>query len=362
MKILFRIKTRLMMAMMEKYRNKPFDAAVTDLYELPENADPMLNSSCFFGGDGLDGQSIKMRVAHRSSGMAEVFVIYRSPDGRFYATDKQLFNDAECPLSAEAVIPGRDWKVKFCGKLKEMASGEYKDCSFELKFTSRLPVFYPMTDGDFSGMAKAFARQRWNRKFFRSLSGDTGVSGGSRKTAAENEAARQYHYEQTGHLDGKMVLDGKKINISLAGIRDRATGRRDWNYMDCHVWLVAVTGKGEVLNLSIVSYPHAKNLYCGYTDIGSDRNSALVDYKFIKFDHCEGKGPDKLIVDCTFANGKTLRVTADRTDDLYTPFDGGNFYFHEAVGNYDINGIPARGTIELGWNKDSSRWGTYDQD
>ena len=75
-------------------------------------------------------------------------------------------------------------------------------------------------------------------------------------------------------------------------------------------------------------------------------------------------------------NGKTYRVKTHRQHDLVTKFDGGNFYFHEAVGDFTFTTIPdlgceplpgakvinAKGTIEMGWNKDSSRWGTYDKD
>jgi len=355
MNLLFQIKAAIMNSIMERQKAKPFDATVSDLFKLTPEMDDMVNNSYFFGGDSLDGESIKMRLGQRNNGYSEVFVIYIGKDGRYVATDKQLYKTEECPLKVTCLIPGRDYNVQFDGELVDMNSGERIHCSYNINYTSRLPVFCPPKDAYLMGMAQSFARQSWNKKFFKSLAGDTGVGDGKKNV-------KQMHYEQTGKLDGQIKLGDKDIQLSLAGIRDRAYGRRDWNYMNNHMWLVAVTGRGEVLNLSIVSYPHAKNLYCGYTDIASDRNHALTGYKIISFDYNDGKGPDELVIYCSFDNGKTYRLKAVRTHDLITPFDNGNFYFHEAVGKFDIGGVEARGTIELGFNKDQSRWVPYELD
>jgi len=282
-------------------------------------------------------------------------------------SDKQVYPVQDCPISVRNIIPARDWQVTYDGKLVDSNDGSSHHIKLDFRFSARLPIVYPLKDADLKGMASAFARVRWNRDFFKRLGGDTGVG-------KDAKQYKQVHYEQTGRMEGTMVLDGKPSEFCLAGIRDRAWGKRDWNYMDCHMWLVAVTANGEAMNLSIVSYPHAKNLHCGYMDYEEDRNYALTGYKIISYDHCDGRGPEEMIVDCSFSNGKTYRINTHREHDLITPFDGGNFYFHEAVGRFTFTEIPALGenpaddakvieaygTIELGWNKDSSRWGTYE--
>lgn len=369
MSILFKLKFAFMEKMMAKRKKEPFSYTEADLFEIPEGASSIINNSWFFGGDDADGMSFKMRLGLRNNSPAEVFLIWIGKDGRYLATDKQLYETSEIPLKVSNIIPGRDWKVSFDGDVIDMNDGSRHHCLMQFVYTSRLPIYHPMLDGCTKGMSEALASQHWNKKFFESLAGDTGLGETDRNI-------RQVHYEQTGHMEGTMIIDGgEAIPFSIPGIRDRAFGKRDWNYMDCHVWLVAVTERGEAMNLSIVSYPHAKRFFCGYTDFDSDRNSPLTDYKMISYDHCSGKGPDKMIVDCSFSNGVCYRLTAHRTHDLVTPFDGGNFYFHEAVGDFTFEQIPAlgvppekgartikaRGTIELGWNKDSKRWGTYER-
>jgi len=369
MDLKYRLKFAIMESMMAKRKKELFNYTEADLFTLPEGASPIINNSWFFGGDSPDKTSMKMRLGIRSHGMAEVFLIWIGPDGRFLATDKQLYRMEECPIRVENVIPGRDWNVWFNGDVVDMEDGTRHCVDMSFKYIARLPIVHPMYDGSTLGMSQALAKMPWNRKFFTDLAGDTGLG-------EVDKTIRQVHYEQTGRMEGTISIDGVTAPFSIPGIRDRAFGKRDWNYMDCHVWLVAVTARGEACNVSIVSYPHAKRFFCGYTDIGCDRNFTMVDYKMVSYDHCGGKGPDVMAMDCSFANGKCYRITAHRTHELFTPFDDGNFYFHEGVGDFTFVEIPglgvapaegapsikARGTIELGWNKDSSRWGTSEKE
>lgn len=353
MNIIQKVKLKIITsAMTKKKETAPFDAAVLDLHELTPEAGELENNSYFFGAHSVQGESITMRLGQRVQGYSEVFVMYRSPEGRFYTIDQQQFPSDKCPLSVENIIPARDWMVHFDGTMIDTETNEAMRCRFDLRFTSRLPIFYPMKDADLSGMARAFAMQKWNKAFFKSMKGDTGMGG-------DKKSSQQYHYEQTGRLSGQMQLGEQQFSIDLAGIRDRAFGRRDWNYMDSHVWLVAVTERGEVMNISIVNYPHAKKLYCGYTDIASDRNAALSEYEMLDWDWNDGKGPEVMHFGCRFTDGKSYTVTVSRVNDLVTEFDGGNFYFHEAIGDFMIGDIRARGTIEYGFNRDKSRWGSF---
>jgi len=367
MNLLTYAKTALMLYAMEKHKQEPFDYAKSDLFELPSDAPSSVNNSFFFGGYATDGRSLVMRLAFRNGEDTEVFLIYTDAQGRHLVSDKQVYPVDACPLRVRNIIPARDWQVNYDGDLTDMHDGTVHHIVLDFRFTARLPIVYPAKDAYLPGMAGAFARVKWDKAFFKSLGGDTGVG-------QEAEKYRQVHYEQTGRMDGNMILDGVPSEFTLFGIRDRAWGKRDWNYMDCHMWLVAVTDRGEAMNLSIVSYPHAKNLHCGYMDYGEDRNYALTGYKIVSYDHCGGAGPDDLIVDCSFANGSIYRIEAHREHDLITPFDGGNFYFHEAVGRFTFTEIEALGvapvegarkieaygTIELGWNRDSSRWNSYE--
>ena len=358
MQLLFKIKTALMkFAMEQKRRKEPFDGVASDLFQLPPNAGPMINNSYFFGANGPDGHSLIMRVGHRNTGFDEVFVIYITPDGRFYTMEKQVYTADQSPLHVTCVTPEKHFKVWFDGNFIDTRTQEVVPAKFNLDFHATLPIFDAMQHSDFRGMAMAYARAKWNREFFREAGGDTGM--GDKKNADQVNNIPQRHYEQAGHFTGQMTLGSEQITIDLPGSRDHAFGKRDWNYMSCHVWIMVTTARGETFNFSLVSYPKVKNVFCGYSNIGYGRDYSIIDYKMIEYSHNDGKAPDRMVVDCTLSNGKTVRLTTRRENNLYLEFDGGNFYFQEGVGEADIDGVKARGSLEFGYNRDKSRWNEY---
>jgi len=346
------VKTWLMMKVLEHQRKKePFDGQKADTFQLPADAGPMINNSYFFGANGADGHSLIMRVGTRNAPLCEIFVIYVTPEGHLYTSIKDHYHIEECPMHVECVVPEKHFKVWFEGQLLDTVTGEKVDCKYALDFHATLPIFSALHHSDFRGMAQAFARPKWNKEFFRSVGGDTGA------ISKEDKTIPQIHYEQAGHFTGTMTLDGKDIEIDMPGSRDHAYGKRDWNYMSDHIWLMVTTEKGETFNFSLVDYPKVTGVFCGYTNIGYDHDESLVDYKIIQYDANDGLAPDVFIVDCTFTDGKTVRVTARRENNLYLRFDNGNFFFQEGVGEVDFGGIKCRGSIEYGFNKDKTRWG-----
>lgn len=364
MNIFYRLKLALMSFALEKDKKGPFDSAALDMWKLPEDAGNDINNSWWFGAYDLEGRSLTLRLGNRNNGMSEVFVMFSDHDGSFYVTEQQLFPQDNAPLRVKNLIPGRDWRVEFEGELTEQYTGKRVAASFAFDYTARLPIFYPVKDDDSYPMAKAFARMKWNRKFFRQLS-QSGVG-------KDGKTYKQVHVEQTGFFKGSMNINGKTISLDMKGARDRAYGKRDWDFMSQHVWIIAATEKGEVLNFSLVSYPHVHNLNVGYMDFGCDRNYSIHDYKMIHWDHNDGKGPDEMVVDMSFTNGMKYRMKCRKQHDLFTPFDGGKFYFHECVGPIEFtrinelgqkecgpSEIKAYGTIEYGWNRDRSRWNEW---
>lgn len=356
MGLLYNVKYRLMMSEMKKKRaTTPFDGVTSDLFQLPATAGPLINNSYFFGGNNPDGQSLIMRVGYRNIGSIEIFVIYCDAAGRFFTIEEQSYKNEESPVTIECVTPEKLFHITFNGRMRNMADGTIVSCKFDIEYIARLPIFDALQHSDFRGMAQAFARAKWNKAFFKEMGGDTGMS-------KEDKSLAQRHYEQTGRLKGNMTLGDEQIVIDMPGVRDHSYGKRDWNYMCNHIWLLAVTEKGEVFNFSIVNYPSVKRIFCGYSDFKAKENYSMVGYDILSYDHNDGMGPDEMTVVCSFDNGRMLRVTAKRVHNVLTPFDGGNFYFQEGVGDFIINGTKARGSIEYGFNKDKSRWGSYKED
>lgn len=351
MNIKFKIKNAIMLAMMKhKRKSEPFDGKKNDVFQLPPEAGPQINNSYYFGGNHMDGTSLILRLGMRNPDFREVFVIYVKPDGTFYGTERQQYTAADCPLHVECIDPEKHFKVWYDGQINDMKTGELLPCQFHFDYYATMPIHDHMQHSDFRGMAQAYARAKWNKEFFKESGGETGMDG-----KAEYKLT-QRHYEQIGKFVGSITVDGQEQSFDMPAHRDRAFGKRDWNNMDDHIWLVGQTEDGEGFNFSTVSYPKVKQIFCGYSNVGFDKNYSLIDFRVLKGDFSDGVGPEVFEVECTFNNGKTVLIRAIRQQDLITTFDNGNYYFHEGVGEFEINGIKARGSIEYGWNKDKSRW------
>ena len=76
-------------------------------------------------------------------------------------------------------------------------------------------------------MATAIANEKWNRAYFARL----------------QQIGGQCHYEQEGVLEGELTLNGKACSLCLPCVRDHSFGRRDWNDMNNHLWLMAVSAE-----------------------------------------------------------------------------------------------------------------------
>jgi hypothetical protein len=127
--------------------------------------------------------------------------------------------------------------------------------------------------------------------------------------------------------------------------------------MNNHIWLSAITAKGEVFNLSMVNYPYVKRICMGYSDVNHTTPAHnLISYQLHGYSHCNGVGPDTLEADVTFKGGVSHHIKCRRLVNDYVPYDNGDYYFQEAIGAFDIDGVKALGTIEYGYNRDNSRW------
>lgn len=337
-------------ALKRKLKAQPFDLEAYERHTLPAGAPPLISNSYYFGGSNTAGTSLVFRFGLRSH-LSECFVLF-THEGRFFVGSSQQFGPDECPVRVECLEPGRRWRCLFDGQMTDTATGQVQPARFDLEWKARLPIFDSTSDGDPRGFARAFARQKWNKAFFAQFrEGDTGMDA--------SDSSAQHHYEQTGRFCGSFVIGDETFNIDLPACRDHSFGKRDWGYMCNHIWLMPITDDGRTLNLQLVNYPTANGICVGYTDLYTPQNVSLNRYAIRHYDHNGGLGTDRMEIDLFFNDGNTYHVEATRTHNLLTPFDGGRFYFQEGLADYRINGIPARGTIEYGFNQDPARWGNY---
>ena len=198
-----------------------------------------------------------------------------------------------------------------------------------IDFTSNMPA---------ERMATGIANEKWNRALFAGL---RNVSG-------------QCHYEQEGMLEGEMTLNGKAIQFQLPCVRDHSFGKRDWSYMNNHLWLMAVSASRQ-FNYSLVSYPVISALEVGnYRDEAGQHFMLQADLDFRQV--ATGKIPQELALNVRLDDLRTIRVTAKVLSGVSYHFQEGRYILHENIAEFKVDGQACRGILEIGFNSDSSRF------
>lgn len=323
----------------KKKKNEPFQLEESENYSLPSDADSSINNSYFFDAfDAKKKECVIVRLGLRNGKESELFFYYKK-DGHFYHQVKESYPAKKCPVKIHCVKPGETWEFSFDGELIEEKTQKALSCKLKARFEAKYPIFDFFHHCDSKSMIEAIAREKWTKEYL-----------------AEVSANNQRHYEQTGRLTGSMNMDGVETPFDMPCVRDHSFGRRNWDYMDDHLWLCGFTEAGEVINFSFVNYPSMKRILVGYSDIGGEGNVTMTDYSLKDYRFEGGKGPDTLTIPCTFSNGKKMKFTCKRDENVTLTFGEGKYIFQEAVGRFDIDGMKGYGTIEYGFNTNPKRW------
>jgi hypothetical protein len=316
----------------------PFDAASAETFALPSDAAPDQNNSYYFSCHGLDGTSLFFRLGLRGGGASsEVWFAYRDASGKGWVNAEQLTPPAVCPARVRCVKPEEVWEFSFHGTMLGSGSKE-AEVSFQGTFTASSPIFEFSTHMDPGPLARALAREKWSRSFF-----------------AEVAQNHQTHYEQQGHVAGTLELGGRTIAISLPAMRDHSFGKRDWDYMDRHIWLMALLEDGRSLNVNMVRYPAVRELQTGYL-ISGPRTVCVHGATSMDSLPCTGSVPDSFDVQLRLADGRSLLLSCEKEASFTFPFDHGAYVIHEGVGRFTVDGVRGRGILEFGFNGDKDRW------
>jgi len=335
------LKKKLILSYFERKKiREPFDEEAAEGFELSSDDDVFINNSHFFtASDARSGETLSIRLGMRNGSPYEIFVLYKN-GSLFLVHEFDSYAPDECPVKFTKVQTGKIWKISFDGRLRNASSGVIVKARMDLTFSAHYPIYDFIYHADqFNGMAESIAREKWNKSFF-----------------AELGRNNQRHYEQDGHICGTVELEGKTFGIDLHAVRDHSFGRREWDLMNDHIWLLAVTEEGKVLSFSIVNYPRMKRIFSGYTNVLSDSMETLRDYEMLLYDSAGGLGGDTLKFKCFFPGGKVLDVEAHRTARVRCEFGSGCFAFQESFADFSINGLKATGTLEYGFNALPSRW------
>lgn len=325
----YNLKKKIMSRAIDKRnRQNPFDYQFAENFSLDGVEDPLINNSYYFSAHD-EKKSFFARLGKRVNADETWFVIYL--DNNVYSLKQQFFPQGQSPVKVEK--DGENWAVSFQGVLNDN-----DEITFQATFIAKHNPIDFTSDMPAERMATGIANEKWNKAFFEQLQN---VSG-------------QCHYEQEGVLEGQLTLNGKTVDFQLPCVRDHSFGKRDWNYMNNHLWLMAVSSDRQ-FNYSLVSYPVMSVL-----EVGNYRDEAGMHYlRQAGLDFHEinkGTIPQELSLNVLLDNGQKISVLAKKITGVTYHFQDGQYILHENIAEFVIDGNSCRGILEIGFNRDSSRY------
>ncbi len=325
----FKLKRGIIQRSLEKRnREKPFDYEYAENFTLEGITDPLINNSYYFSAHS-DELSFYARLGRRVSMDETWFAIYLG--GKMYSLPVEIYPAGESPIIVAKEAD--NWTISYRGTLNEKDevdfTGTFIPKQAPIDFTSNMPAVR---------MATGIANEKWSKDLFTELQNISG----------------QCHYEQEGVLKGEFTLNGAKKSFELPCVRDHSFGKRDWNYMNNHLWLMAVSPKTQ-FNYSLVSYPVISTL-----EVGNYRDAAGMHY-MMKADLNlsevgTGKVPEELSFSVLLDSVKTIPVKAKKLTGVTYHFQDGQYTLIENIAEFTIDGEICRGIFEIGFNHDSRRF------
>jgi len=316
--------------------SKPFLEKEAEHYSIPKDADEYQINSYYFSCHDMKGNSLLLRYAERGNKDTEVWFAYKDEKGNAYVNEKQLYKNEKTPVSVECKKTAKKWYFGYDGEITDQKTKKKVKAKFEGEFTATDKIFDFGYHLDSYVLAKAIAKEKWTKEFFKTLDENT-----------------QIHYEQPGSVEGVLVLDGKKTKLSLPAMRDHSFGKRDWNYMNNHFWLMALMENGDNLNANRVSYPAVRELQTGY--FVEDEKTICVSEAEIVGEISPNTAPDSFTYRAKLTDGRELDVKCMKELEFVFPFYDGEYVIYEGIGTFEFDGKRGRGVLEFGWNGDSSR-------
>lgn len=321
-------KTIICKSINKRVKQHPFDYHYAESFSLEGEEDPLINNSYYFSAHD-ENMSFFARLGKRVNADETWFALYF--EGKIYSLKQEFFPNGSSPILVEK--DNESWVISYQGKLNENDEITFHATFIAnqkpIDFTSNMPA---------ERMAIGIANEKWNKAFFEQLQN---VSG-------------QCHYEQEGVLEGQLILNGKTMDFHLPCVRDHSFGKRDWNYMNNHLWLMAVSPSRQ-FNYSLVSYPVMSVLEVGnYRDEAGMHYLMQADLDLQQIN--QGTVPRELSFRVRLDNSHSIQVTAKVLAGVTYHFQEGQYILHENIAEFSIDGKASRGILEIGFNGNRNRW------
>ena len=154
-------------------------------------------------------------------------------------------------------------------------------------------------------------------------------------------------------LNLNIELDGKEYLLNLPCVRDHSFGKRDWDYMNNHLWIMAINGEKQ-LNFSMVSYPALKILEVGNFRLGEKEQKFMKEAHYDRGEVVLRDNPNCLKIEYVTEDGFIHQIESKIIHKREYSFEG-VYFFLENIAEFIIDGEIYRGILEIGFNKEEKR-------
>lgn len=299
---------------------------------------PFPNDSSFFYGGDKQGNAFICRMAFRDPKRTHEywFDFYLKGIG-FLGIKKDPGADGAGfqmgNLKWEPVEVGKIWRITYEGKLTDEQGNDH-DSKVDLLFTGEHPIYNFADSSDRNLIAHAIASEKWNKEFFLKL-----------------KELDQTHLEQTGNIQGTLILDGKTHNFVFRAMKDHTFGSRTWLTWDRHYWISGLAENGYQWTVTTIRYDFLGRLTAGFVIDKEGTVDAIIDCTNLEEISREQLLPDHGFIDLKMRSGKTHKIEFVRNG--HFPYLMDNSYsMYEAIGTYKFDGSDGLGMVEFGFKRE----------
>lgn len=300
--------------------------------------EPYPNDSSYFYGGDKQGNAFITRMAFRgpNRSLEYWFDFYLAGKGFFGIVDAPgPEGDGFCQGNLKWVpeVIGKRWRITYEGPVKDKSGVEHS-CKTNLLFTGTHSMYDFGQSSDHNSIADAIAAEKWNKEFFMKMK-DT----------------HQVHYEQTGKIEGEIILDGEKYELNMMGSRDHSFGSRDWLTWDRHYWITGISEAGLHWTVTTIKWQFLGRLTAGFITHPDGSTDAIVECTNLDTVSHEKLLPDHGLIEIKTRSGKIHKMEFQRMGEFCYLHDG-KYQMREGIGRYKFDGSEGLGMVEFGFHKD----------
>jgi hypothetical protein len=299
---------------------------------------PFPNDSSFFYGGDKEGNAFICRMAFRGPGRKHEywFDLFLKGQG-FFGIREDPGPDGEGHqmgnLKWEPVEIGKKWRITYNGKLSD-EHGNSHESKVDLTFTGEHPIYNFADSSDRNLIAKAIASEKWTKEFFFKL-----------------KELSQTHIEQTGNINGTIILDGKENIVSFRAMKDHTFGSRTWLTWDRHYWISGLADNGYQWTVTTIRYDFLGRLTAGFVIDPKGKVDAITDCTNLEEVSKDKLLPDHGIISLKMRSGKSHKMEFFRNGHFPYLMDD-SYSMYEGIGSYKFDGSDGLGMIEFGFKKE----------